>query len=337
MCALKYAVAVADPFSQGAIGACVPFASAMTQKVTSFLHGTAYIGTQGIGFISICPALANNVPSFYFTDATFAGNDVGVLSAASTTEVGVNRALVANLPYPAADFIGGNDRANANGRIVSAGMKMWYTGTAIAMSGVTYCFREPNHGNAGAIGLTRTTAATLGTRRETFIDNLDRRECTLVDFACDATEQQITTFDAEEKSAAAASTTDTVYPFSRGDGSYFTAAAVGVVDLVAAVNVGHATGLILFTGTAGQSVQFTYVVHAEFSGVRAAAVSTRTDADIEGAQLVLAAGTSISADSQHAKTKSAWGVMYDSLSTMARKAAEVAVPRAMEAALSIVL
>ena len=75
-CTLKYGRAMADPWSEAAMNACVPVPAGLTQKVSGFIRGTANIGQQGIGFVLVSPCITNDAGTIVATNGTY--NDVAV-------------------------------------------------------------------------------------------------------------------------------------------------------------------------------------------------------------------------------------------------------------------
>lgn len=307
-CAKKYALTIGDPWSPLADGACVPVAAGATQKVAGFIRGTGFIGTAGIGYLAIAPCLANDTPSLYVTDEKFDREDMTVISAPNVLYTGVNAVPCGNLPYGALALTGGN-AANTRvmGRIVASGARVWYTGRAINMAGVVYSFRDPYHGSvqmipAGLGGVVPSTQASFGARREARVNNFDRSMVELSDFAVKEDECELATYGQFARFATAPEArTNALYPFCNANAS-LTIPGGGAGDYT--VVAGHATGYptmgFIINGTPGETFSFELRTHVEYGGQGAAALATRTEVDIQGAQQVLGAANEAQSVGQEA-------------------------------------
>jgi len=266
-CANKYATAIATPWDPEAQGVCIPtFPSRASQKVACWLRCTATVGTAGVGFIAVTPALANGVAVAYGSTAAFAG------TAVSDTAAGVTAYAMDNLPYTVANISGSSSTSAAvSGRLVSFGLSTQYTGTVMNQGGLTYKLVEPNHGN-----LNGATVASLGAFQETEISRVTSNKNWSVGAGIDAQEVQYPEFD------ASATPSLMLYPFCQDISVSATNPSVG--------------GLIachIFTGTAGNTYQCELVVHIEYVGAIASTRATPTHSDARGFEMVNTAANRI--------------------------------------------
>jgi len=317
-CALQYARAIGDPWSELAIGACVPMPAGLTQKVTGFIRGAAEIGNQGTGFILMAPCLANNLPSLWFTTNAFSHGDLRPFSAANTLSNGVFPSACGSLPYATAQFGVSEDanRQSLSGRIVSASIRCWYIGTAQVMAGQVYALREPYHASVQtAYGLPANIQA-LGQRRETRVYNNDRTQRSVADFAYDTEETNMSSWQSTQNNSnsVAVARTRLMYPYSHGE-SLFTDGAGNAITFtdVAGVLVGVPTSVLFFTGTPGQQLAFEYCIHVEYAGPATAALGTRSLADVDGTNRVMDAAALASNAAQRNDDPGMWKTLVDSI------------------------
>jgi hypothetical protein len=339
-CALKYALAIANPFNQAARGACIPTVPAPESfKTSGFIRGTCFIGTAGVGFVLVAPCLANNMPSLFVTNAAYTGTSTLIISATNTLVPGIAPLSVTGTPFLANNFVGVNDgQPNVVGRIVSAGLSLQYVGTLMNTSGVVYALRDPAHNNVsltGTGGITGASAQSLGSRNEASVCPFTSEKCTVVDFSADMDE---TGYPFPNQGVGfPRSATHSIYPYCNSNDSYGLLSGLAFGQYSAAgFNVGAPTSLILFTGVPGSAVQFEYMQHAEYVGPGAASLVTSTESDLPGLSKVLGAAETIVERANAQPKATRWGLMRESLIEIARAAAPVALPM-MESAVMALL
>lgn len=339
-CALKYALAIANPFNIAARGVCIPTLPAPDSfKTSGFIRGTAFIGTAGVGFILVTPSLANDMPALFATNAAYTGTSTLILSALNTLVPGINALSVANVPFPSTSFTGAqNGTANVTGRMVAAGLSLQYVGTLMNTSGVVYALRDPSHNNVsitGTGGITGASATSLGLRAESSICPFTSEKCTVVDFSSSMEETAYPIINTAE--AVPAIITNSIYPYSKGQEQFGLISGLSFSTYsVAGLLVGVPTSVILFTGVPGSAVQFEYIQHAEYVGPGAAALIDSTESDLPGLSRVLGAAETIVERSNAQPHMSRWGLMRDSLAEMAKAVAPVVLPM-MESAVMALL
>lgn len=149
-CARDYAFSLRDPFD-GPL-ACVPssYPPIPTLKMRIFSRGIGTIGTAGYGFVMVVPRrmAANDIGGAYYSGATFP--DAKFPASLSGTGVSVANS---NAPFAYAALGSGTPTSvTAQYRIVSVGVRSWFTGTELNVSGESMGFRHPD--NDSIVGLT---------------------------------------------------------------------------------------------------------------------------------------------------------------------------------------
>lgn len=305
-CAAKLAAAIADPFSEEAKGACFPLYPAPdSQKIAPFSRVEGAIGTAGVGFIAFNPSVANDVPSFYISGANFTGTRNTILSAASTLSTGVF-AGTHNGPYGAAQLIRGSGapESSLSGRVVAAGIRVFYTGTTLNQSGTITCLQHPTHGT-----LTGMTAGQAQSFTQSDVQPFTRKSCTLSVAPCAVQEAAYPT-------GYEASKTRLLYPFGadnvyhttyEGDATFTSTATVdgNVVGLAAPI------ALIMVTGVAGSTFHIDYTIHLEYTGSTCAAVSTPNSVDVSSVYAILTAASQLGTRKMASPSSSNWKLLMD--------------------------
>lgn len=261
MCARKYLLACTKASSLEADGACVPtFPSMPSQKAKGFVRGTAQIGTTGFGFVAISPTVANDTNCIYFSDSSYTGFAISDILAP-----GVNGVAVANLPFPSSVINQANSGQRATGRIVGAELTVQYTGTMLKRSGMFYGFTDPNHNSVNGYGVT-----TVGTKQTARVVANHGQRVSVSIAAVRPDETEYPKYDGYATATENAGNRN--YPFSDSAGS--------------SPGAGSLISCIVFTGEAGETVQFEYHQHCEFTGSACAGRLTENDIDTPGFQAV---------------------------------------------------
>jgi hypothetical protein len=282
-CALKYALAIADPFHPQARNACLPvFPSPNSQKVTGYCRFTVTTGTAGVGYVSLSPTLANNEAVAYYTTGTFTGSTTQALSANDTLQTGISTATMSNLPYSATQLTGGADKEAAVviGRIVSCGLRITYTGTTSNESGTFYVYSDPLHENYTVVG---SNAAGLGLLPDCEVCSITREPCELSVYPIDGNESSYA------NSWQTSSLTPLLYPYSMNTTSFGSGGFTRVTN-IAGVNAGVPVAGIYFTGAqSGATYLVEIITHAEYVGAAPGSAVTPSDSDQRGFEIVTAA------------------------------------------------
>lgn len=279
-CALKYALAVSEPFHPDARGACLPvYPSCNTQKVTSFSRVIVTIGTNGFGFINIIPTMANDAVLAFYSSSNFAGVSANPLSANDTLATGVGVLTGYNIPYNTSSMAVslGNNGQNVAGRIVSVGSKISYTGTTLNESGVYYGYAPASHEN---VAILADTFAKAGNLADAQICNITRTPCSLTLTTATPTECEFSNMNNQVSGPIA------LQPFACNSVAQNPA---GQFYTVNALKSGSPSMNYLFSGVAGSSFLVEIVQHIEYIGPNVAGQLTPSDADQKGFEIVQAA------------------------------------------------
>ena len=138
-CATLYAKSLVDPWIDYA--PCLPSAQAFeSRRLRVWSSGTVARGNTGsnTGFITYSPglAIANDIPCVYVTDGNYAGSTIDIGAAGVTGHT-------SNSDYASADL----SAVGVQARLVSAGIRIKYTGTELERGGRFVGLEEPEHGN----------------------------------------------------------------------------------------------------------------------------------------------------------------------------------------------
>lgn len=335
-CALKYANSICRPFAPESDGACIPsIPSIATHKVTGFVRGDGAIGAGGIGWIILSPSLSNDAPTVLHTLFNYSGTSIRPLGLADTLTTGVTTGLCSNLPYSAQQLCTGanNDGPSVIGRIVSAGITIQYTGTALNESGMCYMVRSPNHENISVVPGSNpqigASISALAGYQHTEVCAFTREKCMIVDFASKYDELNFATISPSLTTTQVNSFS--VYPYSGGShqlplvaggtAGYSVTTASGAI-----VSMGIPTVAILVTGVSGQTFHYEVALHNEYAGFGTQANVTPSDADDDGAAMVLTAANQIPQRKTAAPHANYWDLMYQGLEFAAKRAAPIVVP-----------
>lgn len=283
-CALKYALAISDPFHPSARNACLPvFPSVPSQKVTAFSRFTMQIGTGGTGFVAVSPTLANNTVATFYSNASFVGTALNLTTASNTLTLGVSSGFLPNIPYNAADLAGGiaNGALNISGRIVSCGLRVTYTGTTMNESGVYYAFVDPNHMNVTTIA---NNTGQIGAHAAGDVCGTTRESCSIEMYPVSPTETEFS------GSSTGSSTMLYTHPYSNND-DVLTPSQPTWTFTAGGYKTGSPCGVIFVTGVAGSTYLCELIEHIEYQGTAAAGACTPSDADQRGFEIVTAAAS----------------------------------------------
>lgn len=254
-CAQKYALAISDPWSPQAQGACIPrHPSRPSQKITVFsrfqlsVGGATSSGTYGA--IYVCPSLANDAPTLFYLDNTAELNALPSTAADIQKLLPFMKQVLPNSPYPSSAFqmtLGGGSGASVQGRIVSSGLSVQYMGSTLNQGGVYTMYVNPNHDN-----MLTYAPSTYSGYDETLIDRIGDKKQWMVTSGIDDSELVYSLY--ANNTAGTDYLTSCVYPYSNSQ----TIATEGTLG----------TNLIQFKGviSAAAAVSATSVVVKDLSG-----------------------------------------------------------------------
>jgi hypothetical protein len=338
-CAAKYAMAVTDPLNPACRGACIPYGSAPSMKSHAYIRFDLVIGTGGLAFVYLCPSLANDIPSIYYTGSTYTGTistsnqpfaTAGSSSVLSTLNTGWS-SLTHNGPFSTAQLSNnGGDafQTNAVGRMVSAGIRSQYTGTTLNESGLHYAYHDPAHESVAGI-----SASQIGNFGDANIIGVSRRPFLLPVFGTSEKEMTFYLSDAP----ASNTVVEQLYPYANSSNAWAnnyggaTVLTPFILNPSVSVttyynNLGPPIGVYAVTGVAGQTFHIEFQVLMEFTGTAAATMLTPTHADVEGTQMVRAAALQVPTLKIAQPTKTPWELMYSALGEVMTAAKPMVIP-----------
>lgn len=282
-CALKFATAIADPWSEMARGACIPLGNRPTRKAMGYMRGTITVGTNNLGFLKVSPSVASDANYCYYTDSTYTGNSGNTIyEAGPVLTTGVNTNVMSNLPYATSD-LWANDMLTSSdelvtGRIVSVGISLVYTGTELDRGGQYFCYTDPLHKD-----LSDYSVNELASRSETDIKRVTEKKCRMSLFPSCEEEMDFQNLTAALASgagnpASADFERQILYPWNIGELYQAGGLAVGVTPAV-----------IFVEGKPGNTFYYEIVTHVEYVGKPADPSATPVELDQKGANIVMAA------------------------------------------------
>lgn len=265
-CAMKYALAISDPWNNMARGACIPrHPSRPSQKITAFQRITVTIGSGGFGYVLYSPTLANDVYYLYYSGSTYAG----AIATVSSATVGNNSVAFPTLPYSKTNFIvaASSTSPSVAGRIVSANLSWQYTGTVSDMGGLTYALCHPDHNNLNS------EAAGLTSYAETEVIRNDSRRHWVGASSLD--DEEVAYSEGHSSTGAAHTDVAVLYPYSNREAHNTTDTSVGGSPIA-----------VWFTGKAGNTFEVEILQHMEFIGAKTQSMLTPTHSDSVGFEVV---------------------------------------------------
>lgn len=274
-CTLKYANALANPFSPSAYGACVPlgnFRPSMKNHTRHFTSTT--IGTGGFGYFMYSPCLANNTTCLWTTSASFVGT---ASSPGNTSSVGVVLGSMSTMPFNKVQLTESDVtgvRAQVLGRIVSAGIKWRYTGTELNRGGTIVAYSDPLHETVEGMSYNQLSGFAESAMTA---PNANHTADYLTVFASNYRELNYpdTTID----SSTVADGLSCIYPYSDQLGT--------VTD----ASTGAPVCVVMFQGEPGNTYQIEVIVHTEYEGTLAQGMLTPNSSDEQGSYRVQAAAS----------------------------------------------
>jgi len=138
-CTKKYAASLVDPSGDHSKGACLPAGFPMpSQKIRAFARGFMSTGTTGDGFLYMAPCIVSDGANILVTSATSAGTAATAFNAFTNTVA----ASIPKIPYTTLQVV---TNKTVEGRLVSACIRVRYSGTEDSRSGVVSLFEDPDH------------------------------------------------------------------------------------------------------------------------------------------------------------------------------------------------
>lgn len=321
-CAMKYALAVSEPFHPSARGVCGIFGNSFgpTQKVSATSRFTFVVGTNGLGFIAISPTIANDAVLAYATNASFAGTNLTILTSNNTLATGVQTFTDPQIPYSTAQIIGStstSDNPKVSGRILAVGVRVTYVGTTMNQSGTYTCLAPSSHYNMTVIpgGTAPMDVATLQSDPTVVLEPCDRGWCEM------AISPNYPFEFGYSSSSAVSGNSSIINPFSNGS-TYINT----FTNSAASSTQGAPIAVVAVTGALGGNVfQVEIIQHLEYAGSLVGGLATPSESDEQGGNIVLRAASQMQIV-KNATQKKGWPLMYDLLKDAGAAAVQHAVP-----------
>lgn len=149
-CSQGYALTLSNPFDHHGFGlTCTPTIPSLKQN--AFVKGTLNTGGNGFGFIMADPfAAACNDRNCCWGSTSATAVNVAQIADPNTFAVGTNS------PYVSAQITGQEDGITF--RVVSAGLRIRYTGTTLNQGGTVYALSHPSHSDMDGATLVEVRA-----------------------------------------------------------------------------------------------------------------------------------------------------------------------------------
>lgn len=275
MCTMKYAQALANPFSPHAYGACIPVGNFRPSMKNHCRHFTSVtIGSGGFGYFMYSPCLANNSTCLFTTSSAYTGT---ASTPGNTSSVGVVNGTMSTLPFGRTQLIesdSGGVRSEVQGRIVSAGIKWRYTGTELNRGGTILAYSDPLHETVEGSSYNQLSGFAEAAMTA---PNANHQADYLTVFGCNFRELNYpdTTID----SSVTADTLSCIYPYSDQNRT--------VTDS----NTGAPIAVVWFQGEPLNTYQIEVIMHSEYEGTLAQQMLTPNNSDEQGSYRVQAAAS----------------------------------------------
>lgn len=329
-CALQYAVAIADPWSEMAIGVCVPIPAGLTQKVRGYLR--IQQTTTATCFVVAAPCLANNLPQIFYSTGAYANNGIIAIETAGGFNPNIGLGILTGLPYSSANFLPADAVIpSVAGRVVSAGLTLRYAGKTINTAGIAYGYRHPTHSSVASDATGAPGSINYwSSQPECYDCSFDRQTIYSSDWAYTRREMEICSFvrNLNDSISPDSAATRTVYPFCNGEFDYPDYANPGVFTnvTVSGVKVGVPTFGFQFTATAGESYFVEYVIHVEYNGPQTASLGSLNPVDARGAEMVSQAANDAAVSQQNQTPQSTFQTIVEKVGELTEAATEVGIP-----------
>lgn len=328
--ALRYLIALTNGFHPSAFG-ITQIASdvGFSYPCTSVNRLDLTIGTAGVGWLLVCPSVANDTISAMYTTNTFTGSLASPLSAANTFNTGVAIIANATLPFASTAFTQRGSAESVTGRIVAVHARVQYTGTTMNQGGLLYCYADPNHQSTSGMAITDVSQFP-----QTDVINVERKYCDIIAHAIAPAEIEFPV------SSPLSTGTLNVYPYSTADNNYATGylgptnftVATGASGVLAGIPI----MIVMATGLPGNTFHVDIATHVEYTGIGAAANQTPCMVDVAGAHRVLQASKLLALEHSSNKEGDRFTQVVNLLKKGTRQMAPVAVPLLIDAAAALI-
>lgn len=150
-CSSKYAAALADPFGNRALSACLPtFPQLRSLKPAVKAHFTMTCGADGTGFIHVMPTICNNYWIAHYSNAATCAvvpTTTNVTLATAGTTTSSPNSQWASTPFTA------DNSTSLNARLVACGVRIQYVGKVTDMAGIVHIYSHPSNGDVNELSI----------------------------------------------------------------------------------------------------------------------------------------------------------------------------------------
>lgn len=309
-CIRKFAVALSDPWSEAALGACLPIEPVRpSRKVRFRTVVTVTVGTAGTGFILVSPSMGSDSPCAYYTTSAFVESFLKVTYTPSLT-TGIVQIQPNTLPYTGNQLINESQYRGISARIVSVGLKAQHSSPALTRQGLWWTYNTPDHSDL--VGLSQANMG-LGNNQGAVAYGIDKQQVKLVSGPVDYDEHDFhCPFTQSLQDGSGVNAGPLTYPWSNGqwlgkevqDNLFANNGAYGACPM----------GLGIFGGVPGQTFMVDLVYHLEFAGRSVASVTT-SHSDEVAAKIILSAQKEENSAGRDPSAKSLLGSLKDRLAT----------------------
>lgn len=148
-CAVKYAIAISDPFNSAASGACIPRLPAR-ESVKQEMRSIGNFETNGgTGFCVMSPSVTNNYRNVIYNHENYASAPTKIESTQAAKTANRIRWLT-NTDGQNSSYLLPDSSASVplrRARIIAAGLRIRYRGRTDDMNGTVYAVSSPSHGS----------------------------------------------------------------------------------------------------------------------------------------------------------------------------------------------
>jgi len=275
-----------------------------------FFRGSGAVGTNGIGYVALAPTPYNGPYTIFHSDATYAGTAFSSMGTGGSGHVH-NSLTTALAGY--SELVG----RTAFARVVSAGLRVTYTGTKLNESGLFYGIVHPEHRSIAS--MTPAACASINS--------------TIVKRVADGGSIELSAFGQREEEMNYPTTEDIEgdyyppYPFCST--RLATTYSAGSDGWTANRDIGAPMMGVLLSGcVAGSSFYYEVVYHCEFIGSKFSGRTSITHNDFAGYQTVNMAASSLQSKRAALPRESSKSIMVNSLTEAAKAVAPVAISSA---------
>lgn len=284
-CAMKLAIAIADPFDPRAIGVCGLIGNTQfSQKSSNYCTTSVGAASVGFGFVAFSPTIASDGIQAYYTSVGASATSVVILSANNTLADGVSALTAVGLPHATSALTNGasNSATTLQGRMLAYGARIKWNGAELYRGGTVQSVHRSNHENVTVIGGSAGSAPAAS--------NIAQWEGTMTSgigagtyyVNCFPVNTSETNYTSDEQDVSTNSSL--THPYSRSETEMN-----GYTYSAASTNQGSPIALFAWNGatTNGSSFTLETITHCEYVGSSCRSQATASEVDPIGHEIVM--------------------------------------------------